>query len=94
LIAVTCNASDAAGNASTPTTFIVHVVYNFVGLLPPYSVDKGYMIKSAIPLKWQSADAAGFKNFCTVWARRKVLSGKNKMFENCYMTRKEPSRAR
>jgi hypothetical protein len=27
--------------------------------LPPYSVDKGYKIKSAIPLKWQYADAAG-----------------------------------
>jgi len=66
LIAGTCNVTDAAGNTATSTTFVVHVVYNFVGFLPPYSVDKGYKINSAIPLKWQYADAAGFKNFCAV----------------------------
>lgn len=57
---VTCNATDKAGNKTTPpTSFKIAVIYKFNGLLSPYNPDKAYKIKSAIPIKWQYTSATG-----------------------------------
>ena len=37
----------------------LNLIYGFNGLLSPYSADKAYKIKSAIPIKWQYTNVSG-----------------------------------
>jgi hypothetical protein len=65
---VTCNATDAHGNAATPTTFVVHVVYNWTGFFQP--VDNNGVFNtvkagSAIPIKFNLGGNQGLSIFKT-----------------------------
>jgi hypothetical protein len=62
---VTCNASDAAGNAATPTTFSVIVTYAWSGFYQPIDMNLNNRAKagSAIPVKFSLGGNQGLNIF-------------------------------
>ncbi len=59
---VTCNATDAAGNKATPTTFKVNVAYSWSNFLQPINVPPAtqsvFKLGSTVPVKFQLTGAS------------------------------------